>query len=222
MSEETSATNPSSPDEPEATSAGSSSSTDRRTFLSRTSSVAMLGGLGASYGTFAALSGRFLYPASSGDITWLFVTDLKSFAVGDAMEYRIPGGGSVNIARVASEGTVEDFLALSSICPHLGCRVHWEGPKRRFFCPCHNGVFDPTGRPVSGPPADADQELSRYELKVEGPLLFLGVTTATLAAGDTKDKDPDSSRVASSMHQRVPQQQGHSSETRRTSKERPA
>jgi len=67
----------------------------------------------------------------------------------------------------------DEFVALSSVCPHLGCRVHWESQNRRYFCPCHNGEFDPQGKATGGPPAAAGQELPRYPVRVENGLVFL-------------------------------------------------
>lgn len=63
-----------------------------------------------------------------------------------------------------------DFIAMSNICTHLGCRVRWIGDQGTFFCPCHNGVFDAQGAVVSGPPP---RPLDRYEVKVEGDKLFI-------------------------------------------------
>ncbi|MBI4577262.1 MAG: Rieske 2Fe-2S domain-containing protein, partial [Planctomycetes bacterium] len=80
-------------------------------------------------------------------------------------------------------GAVEDFLALSSTCPHLGCRVHWEVQNRRFFCPCHNGSFDAAGRATGGPPAEAGQSLPRYALRLEGGLLFIELPVETPSGG---------------------------------------
>ena len=94
--------------------------------------------------------------------------------------YRSPAGESVTIARRGTGGTAEDFVALSSTCPHLGCQVHWEPQNTRFFCPCHNGVFDPTGRAVSGPPAEAGHSLPRYALEVRDGLIYIPVPTEEL------------------------------------------
>jgi Rieske Fe-S protein len=44
------------------------------------------------------------------------------------------------------------YRALSAICQHLGCRVHWDDGKQQFLCPCHGGVYDREGRVVAGPP----------------------------------------------------------------------
>jgi menaquinol-cytochrome c reductase iron-sulfur subunit len=63
-----------------------------------------------------------------------------------------------------------EFVAMSNICTHLGCRVRWVSGQGEFFCPCHNGVFDKEGNVVSGPPP---RPLDRYEVKVEDDELFI-------------------------------------------------
>lgn len=63
-----------------------------------------------------------------------------------------------------------DFVAMSNICTHLGCRVRWIGDKQQFFCPCHNGVFDKNGDVVSGP---VPRALDRYQIKVEDEQLYI-------------------------------------------------
>jgi menaquinol-cytochrome c reductase iron-sulfur subunit len=57
-----------------------------------------------------------------------------------------------------------NFIAMSNICTHLGCRIRWVADRNKFFCPCHDGVFDKDGNVVSGPPP---RPLNRYEVKVE-------------------------------------------------------
>ncbi len=156
-------------------------SSERRSFLTGATSVAMTGGLAAGYGTFAGVAGRFLYPAHPTKTAWFFVTDLDSMKEGDSMAYTTPVGATVTVTRQGRSGEVEDFIALSSTCPHLGCKVHWEPQNDRFFCPCHNGIFDPTGRATGGPPGEAGQSLPQYSLKVENNLLFMEVPVETIA-----------------------------------------
>jgi Rieske Fe-S protein len=100
---------------------------------------------------------------------------LDAVAPGGSLEYQGPTGAKIVIARQGSQGTEDDFVALSSVCPHLGCQVEWRPHENRFFCPCHNGAFDAEGKGSEGPPAAAGQSLSRYPLKVEGGLLFIEV-----------------------------------------------
>lgn len=153
---------------------------ERRTLLSLASSVAMTGGLLAGYGTLAFMAGRFLYPSRPRPLAWVYVTDVVRLNPGDVLRYETPAGQTVTITRRAQDGTADDFLALSSTCPHLGCKVHWEPQNNRFFCPCHNGVFDPSGTATAGPPAEAGQALPRYALKVENGMLFLEVPVEKL------------------------------------------
>jgi len=148
---------------------------DRRSFLKNASRAAMVAGLAGGYGGFALVAGRYLYPATSDDVMWQFVSEVDAIQVGQAIRYRGPSGETINITRMSRDGGASDFIALSSTCPHLGCQVRWEGQNNRFFCPCHNGVFDPSGRATGGPPGEAGQSLSSYELKVENGTLHIAV-----------------------------------------------
>lgn len=170
----------------------SASVADRRDFLSTVSTVTMAGGLLAGYGTLAVMAGRYIFPVHV-ETPWLFVAEANRIAPGDSLAFESPTGVRVAIARRPAAdpsriAETDDFLALSSVCPHLGCRVHWESQNQRFFCPCHNGVFDPQGKPVSGPPKAASQELPRYPLKVEGGLLYIAMSVASV--GNSSDR-PD-------------------------------
>lgn len=64
----------------------------------------------------------------------------------------------------------QDFIAMSNICTHLGCRVRWIKDQDGFFCPCHNAIFAKDGSVVSGPPPGP---LDRFEVKVEDGQLFV-------------------------------------------------
>ncbi len=63
-----------------------------------------------------------------------------------------------------------DYVALSNICTHLGCRVRWIADQGQFFCPCHNAVFDKDGNVLDGPPP---RPLDHYEIKVEDDQLYV-------------------------------------------------
>jgi menaquinol-cytochrome c reductase iron-sulfur subunit len=65
-----------------------------------------------------------------------------------------------------------DFVAMSNICTHLGCRVRWITDQEQFFCPCHNAAFAKNGDVASGPPP---RPLDQYQVKEEdGQLYVLG------------------------------------------------
>jgi len=157
---------------------------DRRGFIRNTSRVAMTAGIIGGYGGFAAIAGRYLYPSRTGEVMWQFVTEVAGVEVGESIRYRGPSGETINITRMARDGGPDDFIALSSTCPHLGCQVRWEPQNDRFFCPCHNGVFNPNGVATAGPPGEAGQSLPRYELKVENGMLHIAVPPPQFTEAD--------------------------------------
>lgn len=64
----------------------------------------------------------------------------------------------------------ERVRALSTVCPHAGCAVDWDEPRREFVCPCHDSRFSVDGARKSGPsprPMDAlDVELRDGRVRV--------------------------------------------------------
>jgi menaquinol-cytochrome c reductase iron-sulfur subunit len=63
-----------------------------------------------------------------------------------------------------------EVVIYSPICPHLGCEFQWFGEDDRFVCPCHNSVFDLSGRVLDGP---APRPLDTLPTKVEQDRLFV-------------------------------------------------
>lgn len=66
-----------------------------------------------------------------------------------------PGGGAV-VRQDGSplavhrdrEGTLH---AVSAVCTHLGCLVHWNEVEESWDCPCHGSRFAPTGEVLTAP-----------------------------------------------------------------------
>jgi Rieske Fe-S protein len=160
--------------------------THRRDFLKNASRAAMTAGIVGGYGGFALIAGRYLYPSRTGEVMWQLVSEVEGIKVGESIRYRGPSGETINITRMSRDGGSGDFIALSSTCPHLGCQVRWEAQNNRFFCPCHNGVFDRSGVATAGPPGEAGQALPKYELNVEGGLLFIAVPPPRFSDADPR------------------------------------
>lgn len=57
------------------------------------------------------------------------------------------------------------YRAFSAVCTHLSCTVQYRSDLHEIWCPCHNGMYDLTGRNVSGPPP---KPLAAYEVHVQG------------------------------------------------------
>ena len=66
--------------------------------------------------------------------------------------------GSVWLVRQGAK-----VLALSAVCPHLGCSVN--AVAREFACPCHTSAFGADGKKKSGP---APRDMDTLETKIEG------------------------------------------------------
>lgn len=143
----------------------------RRDFMAN---VAMGAGLVVSHLTAAAFAIRYLYPIRRDERQRLFVGLRSEIPPGRTIPFTTPQGQTINVVH-GQHG----FVALSDVCPHLGCRVYWESQRREFICPCHNGVFDAGGEPISGPPAEMGARLSRYEVVTEGDMLFIELAVQT-------------------------------------------
>jgi menaquinol-cytochrome c reductase iron-sulfur subunit len=45
----------------------------------------------------------------------------------------------------------DKIVALSAVCPHLGCAVGWDASAGNFLCPCHESRFNLAGDKLTGP-----------------------------------------------------------------------
>lgn len=125
--------------------------------------IAMGAGLLLSYGLFALQGLLFVLPRRLAPRTRrIFAGQIDQFEVGAIKSVLDLQGNEILIKRDGKK-----LRAFNSTCPHLGCRVHWEDDRRRFFCPCHNGAFNADGVATEGPPAAAGQSLATLPLEVD-------------------------------------------------------
>ncbi|MFQ5738823.1 MAG: ubiquinol-cytochrome c reductase iron-sulfur subunit [Acidobacteriota bacterium] len=150
------------------TETGPQSRPDRRSALIQ---LVMWGGLLASYGTALFFALRYVYPERGfRRVRRFFLAPISDLPPGKSQTYSLPDGSQALVTNTGAE-----LVALSNVCPHLGCKVHWDGPKNRFYCPCHGGVFDSSGIAREGPPADEGKNLTTYTIQRVGRNLFLQV-----------------------------------------------
>jgi Rieske Fe-S protein len=129
-------------------------------------------GLLLSYGVLMAQTFLFLLPTrGKTKLRRIFIGKVHHFQVGAMEKVKDLRGREILIKRkpdvIEDEKSVPQFVAFSSVCPHLGCRVLWQEDKRHFLCPCHNGIFDENGVATSGPPAQAGQSLDEAPIFVD-------------------------------------------------------
>jgi hypothetical protein len=92
--------------------------------------IVMGAGLLLSYGLFAVEGLLFLIPQRLAPRTRrIFAGQIDQFEAGALKAVLDLQGNEILIKRDGKE-----LRAFNSTCPHLGCRVHWESDRKRFFC----------------------------------------------------------------------------------------
>lgn len=102
-----------------------------------------------------------LYPlyTRSSKSTWTAIGGMDEFSdlsqpIVKPLELKqVDGWREVDSAQTVYvvKGANGKLEVLSAICPHLGCSVSWRKKHDDFLCPCHGSIFQPDGKPVSGP-----------------------------------------------------------------------
>ncbi|MEE9584172.1 MAG: ubiquinol-cytochrome c reductase iron-sulfur subunit [Candidatus Brocadiales bacterium] len=75
----------------------------------------------------------------------------KKFPVGYPADFPDHSVVTIKARRVFVERDGNDFIAISMICQHLGCAVHWTEEKGVFECPCHGSKYYRDGVNFAGP-----------------------------------------------------------------------
>jgi cytochrome b6-f complex iron-sulfur subunit len=80
-------------------------------------------------------------------------------------------GGSKIIQGIIFANTGNNnFIALSSVCTHLGCTVGYNYTANNIQCPCHGSVYATSGAVVNGP---APLPLQSYTVTKTGNILSI-------------------------------------------------
>jgi succinate dehydrogenase / fumarate reductase iron-sulfur subunit len=148
----------------------------RRNFLKR-----IVYGLG---GASALVIGGVLASAFVGTSVrqtsrkWARVENLEKFPLGQVttrtIRYEVQDGfyrqQIVKPVMIWRKPDVNEVVAYSATCTHLGCTVHWDEQKGLFVCACHGGMFDINGDVKAGPPP---RPLDRYAFKVKDGYIYV-------------------------------------------------
>ena len=113
-------------------------------------------GLGAAAGLAAGAAGAALIGgrgrALIGDDAGLVAGD--GFWAEVARVDDVPPGSAIRFSTAAFDGFVVNdggtIRALSSVCTHMGCTLHFRPDWEDLRCPCHDASFDLAGRLANG------------------------------------------------------------------------
>jgi Rieske Fe-S protein len=93
---------------------------------------------------------RYLVPPPASEPTLTeFELDVKASEIKPNSARIVPLGSKPVLLFRDTEG---ELKALMATCTHLDCTVQYRPDRSDVWCACHNGVYDLTGRNVSGPP----------------------------------------------------------------------
>ncbi len=62
------------------------------------------------------------------------------------------------------------LVAMSTVCPHLGCAIDYDADNSKFICPCHDSFFSLDGGVETGP---SPRGMDSLEVQTEGDLVAI-------------------------------------------------
>ncbi len=116
------------------------------TCLGGVAALAVTGVAGVSYPVVR----YYLVPPDDNNRKGKISIPLNTIAPGEAKFFEFNGSAAVLVRKLDG-----NLVALSAVCPHLGCIVLWQAEQQDFLCPCHAGYFTVDGAVISGPPPRA-------------------------------------------------------------------
>jgi Rieske Fe-S protein len=129
---------------------------DRRKFLN---TLLGLGGIGGILSVFYPVFSYLIPPKSSEPKVNSVKAGMNAGFLTNSS--KIIKFGRQPVILVKSEDG--QYNALSATCTHLGCIVQYKQDTKQIWCACHNGIYDLSGKNISGPPP---RPLEEYQVKV--------------------------------------------------------
>jgi len=130
----------------------------RRSFLDRLLAIGAVAWLGSVIYPIAEYFRT--PPPGEAEVTSVVAASIKNLKPNSGLVFKF--GREPAILIMGSDGSLH---ALSAVCTHLQCTVQYRPDLQRIWCACHNGMYDLTGRNISGPPP---RPLTEYKVTLKG------------------------------------------------------
>ena len=130
--------------------------TDRRKFIDLLLNTGIMGSMAAII--YPVI--KFLIPPEKRE------PKISSLKIGKASEFEINSSKIVKFGRtpvIIVRDKTGEMKGLAATCTHLDCIVQFRQDTNQIICACHNGVFDLSGRNISGPPP---KPLEEYDISI--------------------------------------------------------
>lgn len=145
----------------------------RRTFLAGAGAVgACVAGV-TLVPAASLLTSPLRTPTTSGSDAFVPVGRLTQLVGGDPVKVdvyadKVDAWNRVEQVKVGSAWVLShegELLAMSTVCPHLGCAIDYDAENKKFICPCHDSFFSLDGGVETGP---SPRGMDRLEVQTEG------------------------------------------------------
>jgi Rieske Fe-S protein len=98
--------------------------------------------------------------------------DRKMFPPGEPVKVELTrdkhdGWNRVHDTKIGAAWVValdDEIIAISTVCPHLGCAIDFDPESRKFTCPCHRSAFSLDGTVEFGP---SPRPLDRLDVRID-------------------------------------------------------
>jgi len=131
-------------------------------------SVAAFIPISAAFAGLAAMGVRFITPIKREIDRKIFTVGLEELPLNATKRFKDLRGRDLMLVRTGER----EVKAISTVCTHLGCTVHWDAAQNMFLCACHGGKFAVDGIVKAGPPP---RPLDELEFRVDSGNLLIGM-----------------------------------------------
>ena len=110
---------------------------------------------------------KFAFPTLGKEPDFVVLNKTDFAAIPNNSAKIFAWGGVPGIYLKKEDGST---AALRGVCTHMECNVAYRPAEKKFYCACHKGWFDETGKNIAGPPP---KPLEFFEVMEKGEKMII-------------------------------------------------